>query len=564
MAVHKVKRGDRVYLSEYKSVREGEKVKSVFVRYLGPEDEIERGRRPKKRVMDRIQLSRSYKAGDITLLWEIARDLDLQGIIDGICCQVQHIPGPSPGKFLTAWAINRVVDPESCTQLERWVPTTDLPTLIGVEPGSFTKDAFLTSLDFVCYHDDTTHRIVDHTATIDDTLYQRWRHDHPLPSGDRETVAYDLTSVLYFGVTCPLAELGQKARTTGRRQVNLALLVSRHDRYPIAHFVYNGSRNSSSTVKNLIARLSDISIQAGTIVWDRGNVSKDHVAEVEGTGWKLICGIPKASNEARGIVDGTDVPIDIDTFVHKGRTGHIYATRTEGRLFGRERSLVVYVNQERRTGRTSTQHDALMQIGKELDKLSEEGEEWSEARLHGEIDRIVGDWGGCVHTRVRRKGEGPRIEWRYKRREISNRERSYGKYLLLSSDDSLPASEVARAYFEKDFVEKVFRILKTGEDIEPVRHRLEPRVRAYMFVCVLAYRLLSALRSRIVASFGDERAWERTFDLLRDLSRVERTELEFGNEVKTMYLNVPKPAEDVLKKIGMKDLLKEETRLKDV
>ena len=39
MAVHKVKRGDKVYLSEYKSVREGKKVKSIFVRYLGPEDQ---------------------------------------------------------------------------------------------------------------------------------------------------------------------------------------------------------------------------------------------------------------------------------------------------------------------------------------------------------------------------------------------------------------------------------------------------------------------------------------------------------------------------------------------
>jgi hypothetical protein len=226
--------------------------------------------------------------------------------------------------------------------------------------------------------------------------------------------------------------------------------------------------------------------------------------------------------------------------------------------------VVVYVNQERRMGRTSTQHDALLQIGKELDKLSEEGARWSEPKLHGEIDRIVGDWRECVHTRVRRRGDGPRVEWRYKKREIASRERSYGKYLLLSTDDSLPAGEALRTYFEKDFVEKVFRILKTGEDIEPVRHRLEPRVRAYMFVCVLAYRLLSALRSRIVSSFGEEKAWERTFDLLRDLSRVERTELEFGNEVKTMYLNVPKPAEDMLKKIGMKDLVKEETRLKDV
>ncbi len=43
--------------------------------------------------------------------------------------------------------------------------------------------------------------------------------------------------------------------------MNLAVLVSRHDKHPIAHFVYNGSRHSASTVKNLPARLNGVSIE---------------------------------------------------------------------------------------------------------------------------------------------------------------------------------------------------------------------------------------------------------------------------------------------------------------
>ena len=61
---------------------------------------------------------------------------------------------------------------------------------------------------------------------------------------------------------------------------------------------------------------------------------------------------------------------------------------------------------------------------------------------------------------------------------------------------------------------------------------------------------------------GKDSTWEQAFDLLQGLSRVERTEVGFGNEVKTWYLNVTKSINDKLKKIGMKDLLKDEIKLK--
>ncbi|HDN65456.1 MAG TPA: hypothetical protein ENF23_04035 [Methanosarcinales archaeon] len=52
-----------------------------------------------------------------------------------------------------------------------------------------------------------------------------------------------------------------------------------------------------------------------------------------------------------------------------------------------------------------------------------------------------------------RKKNGPRIEWKYKSQEIAAAERSHGKYLLFSTDESLSPDEVVKAYFEKDFVE---------------------------------------------------------------------------------------------------------------
>jgi len=560
LAIKRHKRGDRVYLAEYKQVREGKKVRSVFVRYLGPEDEVKAGRKPKGRVLDRLDMKRSHRAGDVRLLWALAQDLGLVEEMDGICCGISRIDGPSPGKYLTMWAINRALDPESCTQLERWVATTDLPLLAGVDPEVFDKDSFLGSLDFVCREDASTGGYVDHSASIDEALYRRWRQSHPLAGG--ETVAYDLTSVLFFGVTCPLGERGYNTNGSRRQQVNLAVLVSKVDRAPITHFVYNGSRNTSSTVKNLLARLKSTHLTPGTLIWDRANVSKAHVGNVEQAGWKLICGVPKTSKDARALVDGTDVPLRPDTYIRRTGAGHLYAVRAKGPLFGRKRSVVVYVNQERRARDLNERNNALAEIGKELDDLAERGKDWGEARLHTEIGKIAGKWDGYVSTRVKRKGDGARVEWRYRSRQMAQAERSYGTYLLLTTDESLTTEEAVKAYLEKDFVEKVFRMLKTTEELEPVRHRLENRVRAYMFVCMLAYRLLAALRFRIAEATGEDGSCERTSELLRDLRRVERVEVGFGKEVKTWYLNTTKAIEKMLKKIGMKNLLKEEVRLK--
>jgi hypothetical protein len=129
MAIKRHKRGNRVYLAEYKSLRQGKKVISKFVRYIGPEDKLSTTEKTRKRVLVRLNLSSSYRAGDVRLLWAIAQDLNFIPIIDRNCCGNSHIEGSSPGKLLAIWAINRVIDSESATQLERWVPTTDLPYL---------------------------------------------------------------------------------------------------------------------------------------------------------------------------------------------------------------------------------------------------------------------------------------------------------------------------------------------------------------------------------------------------------------------------------------------------
>lgn len=556
MAIKRKKRNGRIYREEYKSIRIDGKVKSIYIRSLGPEKPVTSSKL-KPMTLDRLEHSQSYRSGAVTLLWKIASELGYINIIDEICCKNPKIEGPSPGKLLTAWAINRVIDPMSNTILEKWITTTDLPKLMKLNSEDLTRTSFLSAMDFVCYEDKTAGTIRDFTHQIDDALYHQKRKIQPLNPGETETVAYDLTSVIFFGITCPLAELGYNPEHIQQLQVNLALLVSKKDKCPISHFIYNGSRNSLSTIKNLVAQLINTGIEPGTLIWDRGNVSKDHVNTIELAGWKLICGIPKTLKDVKNIIDKTDLPLNPETFVHKSRTGHIYAQRTSNKLFDKERSVVVYVNQERRTSKINDQNEALAFIGEELNALSEKGKYWHEARLHESIDKIVGSWKEYVFTRVKRNDVVPRIEWNYITQQIAESERSHGKYLLFSTDESLSPQDVVKSYFGKDFVEKVFRTLKTSEEMEPVRHRLENRVRVYIFLCVIAYRLLAELQWRL-DKFSDRKGvWKDADAFIRDLERVERVEVRLGHQVKIWHLNLTGMSEKTLEMIGFKGLFKE-------
>ncbi len=109
------------------------------------------------------------------------------------------------------------------------------------------------------------------------------------------------------------------------------------------------------------------------------------------------------------------------------------------------------------------------------------------------------------------------------------------------------------SYLEKDFIEKVFRTIKTDKELKPIRHRLESRVRAIIFVCTLAYRLLAALRWMINASQSKDVTLSAT-QFLRKLARVEKLEVDLGKEYEVFYVNVLEDLRKQTGALGMNDL----------
>jgi hypothetical protein len=542
------------------------------VRYLGREGATPGQPRRTHHLLDQVRPTGSSRAGDVGRLWALAQDLKIPATIDGICDRYSDREGPTPGTLLTVGATRRVLHPESATQLERWVPTTDLPRLTGIPPEAFTKDAFLTCLDRVCGENPDIGGLVDRTERLDEELFRAWRERHPLPPEESEVFAYDLTSVLSFGVTGPLAELGSNAPEAERPMpVDLAMLVTRRERQPVTRSLFDGSRHDAATGRNSLVRVLRLGSRAeekgrapkgGTLIWDRGVISKDHVLAVEAAGWQLVCGLPKTLAPVKEILDRVEVPWRPETLMRKTKGATTYATATEAEAYGTRRRLVVYMNMARAQRERDLRNGSLATIGEELETLSKEGADWTEAKLHKAIRETMGRWAPYLEVRVRRKGKekGSRVTWSYHPHALRAAERRDGKFALLVTNPKMSVKEVVDTYLEKDFIEKAVRRMKTEEELEPVRHRLERRVRAYLFVLTLAYRLWAARQWYVETHQveGEGNSWEVAEDLWKALGRVERVEVALGKQRRVWHLNLLKGTKEDLKKIGYGKLFSEE------
>lgn len=141
----------------------------------------------------------------------------------------------------------------------------------------------------------------------------------PLPADVKNILAYDLTNVLFFGVTCPLAKKSWNEKHEHRPQVNVAVVVHKYDYAPQTHFVYKGNRNGARTVRNLLAHMQETKIKPGILIVDRGIMSKPMIDETTGMGWNLLGGLANGTEVEKEVLSKTDVPELPSTYVKNPR-----------------------------------------------------------------------------------------------------------------------------------------------------------------------------------------------------------------------------------------------------
>ena len=91
------------------------------------------------------------------------------------------------------------------------------------------------------------------------------------------------------------------------------------------------------------------------------------------------------------------------------------------------------------------------------------------------------------------------IEYNYQKQEEMDY-RFSGSYWLRTSLLDLDEQEIWSLYMTLNHVESAFRSLKSELDFRPIFHQLEKRSEAHLFIAVLAYHLLNAIRYKLLAA----------------------------------------------------------------
>lgn len=304
-------------------------------------------------------------------------------------------------------------------------------------------------------------------------------------------VLYDVSSSFYYGRTCPLARHGHnRDGKKGLPIIVYGLLADAVGR-PLAIQVFPGNTGDPATVPSQVDTLRQrFGCDRIVLVGDRGMLTQtqiDHLRQFPGLGWisalrsaairRLLDDghVQRSSLEAVHLaeIDSPDFP-DERLLVcfnprlaqERRRKRQVLLEQTEVRLQG----LVQQV--ARRTRRPLGQADIGIKAGRILQR--------SKVAKHYQLDIADG-----------------RFAWRRREEAIGREEELDGLYVIRTSEPQqrLSAAEAVRSYKRLGLVEQAFRCLK-GVDllVRPIHHRVPPRVRAHLFLCMLAYYVEWELR----------------------------------------------------------------------
>ena len=320
--------------------------------------------------------------------------------------------------------------------------------------------------------------------------------------GEGCTVLYDLSSSYFEGTTCPLAKYGySRDHRPDRLQVNYGLLCN-GEGIPVAIEVVEGNTGDPDTIPAQVEKLKErFGLSRVVVVGDRGMVTTTQIKgsiQAEGMGW--ISALKHRAVEKLAL----EKVIQPSLFDATG------IAEISHDSFPGER-LIACLNPFMKAKREKTREDLLALTEKDLAKVAsacnrERKPLEGQAVIGLAAGRVVNRFGMAKYYHLQVGNHSLRYA---RRREVLEREAATdGIYVIRTSEgkENFTAEKAVETYKSLAKVERAFRCLK-GVDLQvrPIHHRLEDRVKAHLFLCMLAYYVEWHLRQAWVElMYADE------------------------------------------------------------
>jgi transposase len=331
--------------------------------------------------------------------------------------------------------------------------------------------------------------LVERQVRIENGLARRHLQDGVL-------VLYDVSSSYFEGRRCPLAQYGHsRDHRDDRLQIVYGLLCTREG-LPIAVEVFDGNTADPATLSVQVEKLKDrFGISRLVLVGDRGMITSARVRDdLRPAGLDWITCLRAPAIRALATANG---PLQLSLFDERD-----LAEISAPDMFPGER-LIVCRNRDLAAERTRKREELLAATERELTRIQEQvrrrnGRLKSAAEIGMAVGAVIDKRKMAKHFALDiRDGH---LSFVRRTDQIEAEARLDGIYVIRTSmpAEHLDAAEAVQAYKDLSRVERAFRSMKTVDlDIRPIRHWTAERVRAHVFLCMLAYHVEWHLRDAL-------------------------------------------------------------------
>lgn len=315
-------------------------------------------------------------------------------------------------------------------------------------------------------------------------------------------VLYDLTSTYFEGRHCPIATFGHsRDERSGNPQIVYGLLTDAEG-CPVAVEVFAGNTADPSTVKDQIVKLRQrFGLERVILVGDRGTLTSARLREdlptQPGFDWITALRAPQVQTLAR---DGS---LQMSLFDQQAWAEITHKDFPGERLIACRNPLLADERARKRKELLAATEKELVKIqtATQRPKRPFRGQE----RIALRVGKILGRYKMAKHFRC--LFEANQFTFERIQANIDREAELDGVYVIRTNVTTAQASgeDAVRYYKELSNVERAFRTMKSVDlKVRPIHHRLENRVRAHIFLCMLAYYVEWHMRRLLAPMLFDD------------------------------------------------------------
>jgi transposase len=421
--------------------------------------------------------SKNY--GDIFVLEKLWNKLKLTEILEKLLQQHEY-------KFdvisaLKAMVFNRSIDAQSKYTTYDWLQED----VYFPEADNIELHHLYRALDF----------LIEHKEQIESQIYDNLKD---LFSLDVTVVFYDCSLVDMYGEHSNLIEYSRKGKT----QFLLSFVLSR-DGLPISHEILPGSTPDINTVIDAMNKLKKrFKIGRCIFVGDRGMVSQEKLNKLKALGYDYIVGV--RLNQWKEVKE--------QVLTTPGRFTEIKDNMYVKETYVNDKRYLICYNPYQAQRDKDTREAVVKDLKQEIKGLNPESKKAASLYGHKYKGRFL---------RKLKKGT-----FKIDRMQLREDEKYDGKYILLSSDEKLSKEEIAITFKRLTRIERSFRSLKSLNNLDPVFHYADRRIKAHVFVCILAHLLERLMEQKLEKGGFDITAAKA----IRRLGRMKATKVKLNDK----------------------------------